>query len=90
MPSNKPGLILYFREGCHLCDDFVHELHQFIDEQPFQPVLTCVDIDREHAYFATYNTRVPVLEYAFGDQRLTVCEFYLDKQTLQVLLSQSS
>ena len=50
-----PTVVLYSRQGCHLCDDAVAILHA----HGLQP--TIVDIDRDAALRAQYNECVPVV-----------------------------
>ena len=54
------GLVVYVREGCHLCDQFVVELS--IDLGPRVERLRIVDVDRDADLAVRFGLRVPVLE----------------------------
>ena len=54
LPS-APSVILYSREGCHLCDDALAVLHA----HGLRP--TIVDIDADPALRERYNECVPVV-----------------------------
>jgi hypothetical protein len=56
------GVILYVREGCHLCDDFLVGLS--LEMGPAHGDLAVVDVDRDPGLAARYGLRVPVLEVA--------------------------
>ncbi len=53
-------VVLYVREGCHLCDEFLLDLS--LDLGPGGMGLEVTDVDREEALAARYGLRVPVLE----------------------------
>lgn len=72
----KPRLILYYREGCHLCEAFHDELRQFQQRYPLD--YDRVDVDLQPQLIARYGLRVPVL--ADGDD--IICEFFLDPERL--------
>jgi len=55
-------LVLYVRDGCHLCDIFLVELEQ--DLAPGQAKLTVVDVDGDPALAVEFGLRVPVLTLA--------------------------
>jgi len=63
-----PPLVLYVREGCHLCDQFLVELAQ--DLGPAGEGLSVVDVDADEGLATRYGLRVPVL--ALGETVL--CE----------------
>ncbi len=54
-----PELVLYFREGCHLCEDMEQLLGELLEPGSFR--LTRVDIDEHPNLTEAYNVRVPVL-----------------------------
>ena len=54
-----PELVLYFREGCHLCEDMEQLLGELLEPGSFR--LTRVDIDEHPSLTEAYNVRVPVL-----------------------------
>lgn len=74
--------VLYVREGCHLCEQFLVELS--IDLGPAVEVLRLVDVDQDADLAVRFGLRVPVLE-AGG---VVLCEGVYDaprvRQALQV------
>jgi hypothetical protein len=59
LTSESAGLLLYVREGCHLCDQFLVELS--MDLGPGVGRLQVVDVDRDVELASRYGLRVPVL-----------------------------
>jgi hypothetical protein len=53
-------LVLYVREGCHLCDQFMLELS--LDLGPGMERLDVRDVDRDVELAVRFGLRVPVLE----------------------------
>ena len=78
------ALTLYYREGCHLCDDMRKELIFYIEQH--QISYTEIDIDRDSQLIEKYNTKVPVL-CLNGEE---VCHYFFDQAMLQKMLSKSS
>jgi hypothetical protein len=74
--------VLYVRDGCHLCEQFLLELS--LDLGPAIEVLQVVDVDRDADLAVRFGLRVPVLE-AGG---LVLCEGVYDatrvRQALRV------
>jgi hypothetical protein len=62
MTAEVSGLVLYVREGCHLCEQFLVELS--VDLGPGFESLQVVDVDRDEELASRYGLRVPVLELA--------------------------
>jgi hypothetical protein len=62
MTGRAARTVLYVREGCHLCDQFLVELAQ--DMGPAYATLTVLDVDRDPALAAEFGLRVPVLTVA--------------------------
>jgi hypothetical protein len=60
--SPDPRLVLYVREGCHLCDEFLVDLS--LELGPAVSTVEIADVDRDPALAARYGLRVPVLEVA--------------------------
>ena len=66
------GLVLYVRQGCHLCDQFLLEL-----ALEFGPAIECLsvhDVDQDTDLAVRFGLRVPVLE--LGGQ--VICEGVYD------------
>ncbi len=61
-------LVLYVREGCHLCEQFLLDLA--LDYPAALAALRTTDVDADRDLAATYGLRVPVLEAAGS----VVCE----------------
>ena len=72
MAGGAPVLTLHERVGCHLCEDMAAQLDELFAPGSF--VLERVDIDREPALRARYDTEVPVL--CAGEREL--CRHFLD------------
>lgn len=60
MADRAPPLVLYVREGCHLCDRFLVELS--VELGGGLGRLQIVDVDADPALAIRYGLRVPVLE----------------------------
>ena len=56
-----PVLIVYYRDGCHLCDQVVASLFQFQIELGYE--IEQIDIDTDLALREKYNVDVPVVTY---------------------------
>lgn len=59
-PEAIAGLVLYVREGCHLCEQFHLELS--VDLGPAVEQLQVRDVDRNVELAVRFGLRVPVLE----------------------------
>jgi len=74
------GLVLYVREGCHLCDQFLLELS--LDLGPGIERLQVLDVDRDVDLAVRFGLRVPVLEL---DGRV-LCEAVYDGAGVRLAL----
>lgn len=72
LPELPAGTVLYVREGCHLCEQFLLDLE--VEFGPAIETLRIVDVDRDVDLAVRYGLRVPVLEVA-GE---IVCEGVYD------------
>jgi hypothetical protein len=54
------SIVIYSREGCHLCDIMIEELLPLIRDRLD---LIVQDVDSRHDWYEKYDTRVPVMEY---------------------------
>jgi hypothetical protein len=61
MTDSPPSLVLYVRDGCHLCDQFLVELS--LELGGAGDGVRIVDVDTDPALAIRYGLRVPVLEY---------------------------
>jgi hypothetical protein len=73
-------LVLYVRDGCHLCEQFLLDLT--LDFPVVLPTLRTVDVDTDPSLAAVYGLRVPVLEAA-GQ---AVCEGRYDRSRVGAAL----
>jgi hypothetical protein len=69
-----PDLILYSRDGCHLCDETRDVLVTLLEERRVAdrevPLLVERDITTDQAWERAFATTIPVVE--FGDRRLAL------------------
>jgi hypothetical protein len=73
-------LVLYVREGCHLCEQFLLDLT--LDFPALQAIVRAVDVDTDPGLAAAYGLRVPVLAAA----GLAVCEGRYDRTRVSAAL----
>ena len=73
-------LVLYVREGCHLCDQFLLDLT--LDHPDLPATLRTVDVDTDPGLATTYGLRVPVLAAAGR----VVCEGRYDRSRVAATL----
>jgi glutaredoxin len=71
--AHPPGLVLYGRDGCHLCDDA-----RLVLERVGAP-FTEVDITSDDALHAAYLERIPVV--VLDGEELS--EFFVDEAALR-------
>jgi len=74
------ALVLYVRQGCHLCAAFVEELQHVL--APHQAALTVVDVDEREEDRSRYGDKVPVL-CCNGE---VMCTYFFDPAVLQECL----
>jgi len=67
-PTHHALLLLYTREGCHLCEQFLLDLS--LDFPQHAAAVQLQDVDADPALALLYGLRVPVLSTA-GE---TICE----------------
>ena len=75
-------LILYYREGCHLCEAMLQALRGQQLQLGFE--LQLVDVDRDPELQRRYDEWVPVL--CMGERE--ICHYHLDEQVLLQALDQ--
>ena len=73
-------LVLYTREGCHLCEDMHALLNEFSQSLNF--TFAVIDIDETPALCRQYNDAVPLL--LFGNRE--ICRHFLDLKSLQAAI----
>ena len=74
-------LTLYFREGCHLCDEMLQALMSLQPSLTFE--LQQIDVDDDPLLARRYNELVPVL--ALEDEE--ICHHRLDEAQLKGFLA---
>ena len=57
----SPLLIVYYREGCHLCEQMVASLFQLQKELGYE--IKQIDIDNDPVLRDKYNVDVPVVTF---------------------------
>jgi thiol-disulfide isomerase/thioredoxin len=74
---------LYYREGCHLCDDMALSLRELLAATAHR--VEHVDIDRDEALRQRYTSDVPVL--CCGEE--VICRHFLDAERLAQFLGEN-
>lgn len=80
----KPLLTLFYREGCHLCEDMEQNIIDLLPADAYR--IEKVDIDSDPELQSAYNVRVPVLKC----EDTEVCEHFLDLDALRDALAGAS
>ncbi len=68
-------LVVFSRQGCHLCEQLIEELLPLVRGR-LEVVVR--DIDSREDWKTEYDTRVPVVEYD-GEP---ICQYHLDRDAL--------
>jgi len=79
-PAPKLELVIYCRQGCHLCDVMKDELESM--NLPQTGSITMVDIDKDPELVRRFNDLVPVL---FVND-IEICHYKLNKKRLLAVL----
>lgn len=74
------NLVLYTRQGCHLCEAFLAELQQF--DAGLCETLHYIDVDDSPADVERFGDKVPIL-LANG---VEICRYYFDADKLESCL----
>jgi Glutaredoxin-like domain (DUF836) len=82
MSASPSELILYGREGCHLCEAMEAELAPHLEHTGLE--LVRIDISDQPELEACYGVDIPVLTY--GKQ--VICRHFLDSDAMQNWLSE--
>ena len=72
---------MYYRDGCHLCEDMEQQLSELLDPNSFS--LHLIDIDEDPELQNAYNARVPVLLC----RETELCEHFLDLEAVKGALA---
>ena len=78
--SPRPLLIVYSRQGCHLCELMIEALLPLLRGRAD---LEICDVDTRDDWREQYGERVPVLVL----NGRTVCQYHLDAQALERMLA---
>ena len=76
----QTNLVLYTRQGCHLCDAFIDELQQF--QKNFLNEVTLRDVDENKADCEAFGDKVPILFN--GD--IEICRYFFDANKIESCL----
>jgi hypothetical protein len=79
-PEAGRGLVLYYRENCHLCESMRLALNKLRQQQELS--WREVDIDRDTRLIARFDALVPVL-YCDGRE---VCHYFIDPDAIVACL----
>lgn len=73
----KPQVTLYYRQGCHLCEDLTLQLAELQETEQFD--IESIDVDSNGELRERYGSLVPVIE---GNGK-ELCRYYLDEVALR-------
>ena len=79
---SRPRLILYYREGCHLCEAMLQALRGLQPRLGFE--LQPEDVDRDPELLQRFDEWVPVL--CLGERE--ICHYHLDEPLLLKVLGE--
>ena len=86
--SNKNTLIVYYREGCHLCEQMTASLYEQQKKYPLLNIkIEMIDIDDDPKLREKYNIDVPVVMY---QEEVIFYHFFDDKEferTLKTMMT---
>lgn len=74
-------LTLFYRDGCHLCEDMEQQLAELLPPNSFR--LRRINIDDSEETRTRYHERVPVL----CDGEVELCEHFLDLHAVKTALA---
>jgi hypothetical protein len=76
-------LVVYIKDGCHLCEQMLDELGQM--SLPGEMEIQTIVIDDNDQLMEKYGSKVPVLTYLEKE----VCHYFLDPDALNQALASS-
>lgn len=79
----KTELVVYTRDGCHLCDALLDELAQFCSKHPY--TFSIIEISGNELLEQRFGTQVPVVTY----QEDILCYYFLDTDLIDVYFDKS-
>lgn len=78
-----PGLTVYSRQNCHLCDELLDELAPLVDGRLDLEVR---DVDARDEWREAFGWRVPCVEY----EDRVISEYHLDRDAISAILAAQS
>lgn len=81
--TNLRRVVVYGREGCHLCEDMIASLRSLQKKIQFE--FEVINIDNDENLIQLYGERVPVL-FAVEEQK-ELCHYFLDSEAFNAYLA---
>lgn len=81
--TNLRRVVVYGREGCHLCEDMIASLRSLQKKIQFE--FEVINIDNDENLIQLYGERVPVL-FAVEEQK-ELCHYFLDLEAFNAYLA---
>lgn len=81
--TNLRRVVVYGREGCHLCEDMIASLRNLQKKIQFE--FEVINIDNDENLIQLYGERVPVL-FAVEEQK-ELCHYFLDSEAFNAYLA---
>lgn len=82
--ATKPRrVVVYGREGCHLCEDMIASLRSLQKKIQFE--FEVINVDNDENLIQLYGERVPVL-FAVEEQKNCVITFSIQRRLMPILL----
>ncbi len=78
-----PPIVVFSRQGCHLCEVLIEELLAFVHGR-LEVVIN--DIDSREDWQQEFDTRVPFVTYD-GEP---ICKYHLDREAITRILNSTS
>lgn len=77
--------ILYSRSYCHLCDELLQALQDFLGDRHHEVLV--LDVDADPALLARFDERVPVLfGIRDGEPDQELCHYFMDRERVAAFL----
>lgn len=81
--TNPRRVVVYGREGCHLCEDMIASLRSLQKKIQFE--FEVINIDNDENLIQLYGECVPVL-FAVEEQK-ELCHYFLDSEAFNAYLA---
>jgi hypothetical protein len=83
--SNPLEIVFYYKSDCHLCDEMLMHLNNFITglDQKYPVFVTMCDIDDNSEWFQHYREYIPVI--VVRDEE--ICHYFFDEDELMSVIS---